>query len=302
MDMEDLFFVGKGSKKIGNHIFLVGMFVFHDGTRVPLRPRLQKNKKSAGKDYKTQNEIVADMLRGVDFAKDLIVLADSFYLSKTFTEAILEKGHHYVIAAKSNRVVVENKIERQLQAYVIEEDILSRLRKITFESLRSQGRERCKRYSACKRALTIKNLGDVAVVFSRKYRKRGAELKMFVSSLIDAPLQDLMEYYDIRWEIEVFFRELKSYLGFEACRMNSSVAHENWAILVCLGFLHLQELSQKYHAPRWKRLGLRGQPRTADYLELYSHLVQKKNIEHIFRAATTNHDRKRIVGYFAVSA
>lgn len=302
LTMEDLFFVGKGSKKIGNHIFLFGLLLLHDGTRIPLRPRLQRSRKRAKKSYKTQVKIVTEMVKTVSFVNELIVVADSYFLSKEFTDAIVDMDHHYVIASKSNRVVVEGNSERQLSDYVDEEKILSRLRKITLDGKRSRGRNRCKCYSACKRELQIRNLGDVAVVFTRKYRKRGAELKMFASDLTDASLEELVEHYDIRWEIEVFFRELKSLLGFEACRMKSSTAHENWAILVCLGFMYLQDLSQKHQTTQWERWGLRGQPRTTDYLQLHAYLVQRKNIQHVLRAGSTNHDRRRLTEYFGLSA
>ena len=300
--MEDLFFVGKGAKKTGNHIFLVALLLLHDGTRIPLRPRLQKSRKTAKKDYKTQVEIVAEMMATVSFRKGLIVVADSYFLCQKVTDAILKMGHHFVIAAKRNRVVVEGNVERQLQDYVVGENIMCRLRKVTLESSGSGGQNKSKYYSACRRELHIKNLGDVAVVFSRRYNKRGAELKMFVSDLVDASVEELVAHYDIRWEIEVFFRELKSLLGFEACRMQSSAAHENWAILVCLSFLHLQVLSQKHEGEKWPTLGYRGQPRTSDYLQLHARVVQRKNVEHLLRAGSTCHDRRRIMQHFGISA
>ena len=300
--MEDLFFVGKGAKKVGNHVFLVGLLILHDGTRIPLRPRLQKTKKTAKGNYKTQVDIVGEIVRSVSFRKGLIVVADSYFLSTKFTDIILEMGHHFVIAAKCNRVVVEGNVERQLQDYVVDENILCRLRKITLETFGSGGQHRSKYYSACKRLLHLKDLGEVAVVFSRRYKKRGAELKMFVSDLVDASVEELVEHYDLRWEIEVFFREMKSLLGFEACRMQSSAAHENWGILVCLTFLHLQGLSQKHQGERWGPRGYRGQPRMSDYLQLHSLLVQRKNVEHLLRAGATHHDRRRILQHFAIPA
>jgi len=139
------------------------------------------------------------------------------------------------------------------------------------------------------------------VVFSRRYNKRGAELKMFVSDLVDASLGELVQHYDVRWEIEVFFREMKSQLGFEACRMRSSAAHENWAILVCLTFLHLQALSHKHEQGRWGAGRVGGHPRMADYLQLHSRLVQRKNVAHLLRAGATYHDRRRILEYYAIA-
>jgi len=126
--MEDLFFVGKGAHKVGNHIFVVGLLVLHDGTRIPLRPRLQKAKKTAGKPYQTPVEIAADMVQSASFRQGLIVVADSYYLCNKVTDKILEMKHHFVIAAKSNRVVVEGRLKRQLQDYVVDENILCRLR------------------------------------------------------------------------------------------------------------------------------------------------------------------------------
>lgn len=300
--MEDLFFVGKGAKKIGNHVFLVGVLILHDGTRIPLRPRLQKTKKTAKANYKTQVDIAGEIVRSMSFRKGLIVVADSYFLSTKFTDIVLDMGHHFVIAAKCDRVVVEGNVERQLQDYVVDENILCRLRKITLETFGSGGQHRSKYYSACKRLLHLKSLGEVAVVFSRRYKKRGAELKMIVSDLVDASVEELVEHYDLRWEIEVFFREMKSLLGFEACRMQSSAAHENWGILVCLTFLHLQGLSQKHQGERWGPRGYRGQPRMSDYLQLHSWLVQRKDVEHLLRAGATYHDRRRILQHFAIPA
>ncbi len=300
--MEDLFFVGKGAKKIGNHVFLVGLLILHDGTRIPLRPRLQKTKKTAKANYKTQVDIVGEIVASVNCRKGLIVVADSYFLSTKFTDVILEMGHHFVIAAKCNRVVVEGNVERQLKDYVVDENILCRLRKITLETFGSRGQHRSKHYSACKRLLHLRDLGEVAVVFSRRYKTRGAELKMFVSDLVDASVEELVKHYDLRWEIEVFFREMKSLLGFEACRMQSCAAHENWGILVCLAFLHLQDLSHKHERRKWGAKGYRGQPRTCAYLQLHSLLVQRKNVEHLLRAGATNHDRRRIVQHFEISA
>ena len=302
MTMEDLFFVGKGAKKTGNHVFLVGLLLLHDGTRIPLRPRLQKSRKTAKKNYKTQIDIVMEMVEGVEFRKGLIVVADSYFLSKKFTDRIVDKGHHYVIAAKRDRVVVEGKARRQLQDYVVGEKIQSRLRKVTLDSFGYRGQNKTKHYSACKREVHINDLGDVAVVFSRRYKKRGAELKMFVSDLVDASLEELVQHYDLRWEIEVFFREVKSLLGFEACRMHKSVAQENWGILVCLGFLHLQALSHKHEPEKWENRRFRGQPRLSDYLLLHAMLIQRKNVEHLLRAGRTRHDRRRIMEYFAIPA
>ncbi|WP_029630090.1 transposase, partial [Zavarzinella formosa] len=61
-----------------------------------------------------------------------------------------------------------------------------------------------------------------------------------MSNRTDFRTAELVELYDLRWQIELFFKELKSTLGFAQCRLRRFEATEGWLELVLVTFLWLE--------------------------------------------------------------
>jgi hypothetical protein len=54
--------------------------------------------------------------------------------------------------------------------------------------------------------------------------------------------QDVIELYQLRWQIELFFKELKSTLGMDRYRFRKFALVETWVQLVLASFLYLEWL------------------------------------------------------------
>jgi len=53
-------------------------------------------------------------------------------------------------------------------------------------------------------------------------------------------VRDVVELYAIRWQIELFFKEIKSTLGFPQYRFQRFEAVEGWSQLALTAFLYLE--------------------------------------------------------------
>ena len=51
---------------------------------------------------------------------------------------------------------------------------------------------------------------------------------------------ELVELYDLRWQIELFFKELKSTLGLHQYRFRAFAKVESWVAICLLTFLYLE--------------------------------------------------------------
>src|SRR3989304_3891624 len=54
------------------------------------------------------------------------------------------------------------------------------------------------------------------------------------------PLREVVELYSLRWQIELFFKELKSTLGFHQYKFQRFEAVEGWMKLALTAFLYLE--------------------------------------------------------------
>src|SRR5207253_164914 len=69
------------------------------------------------------------------------------------------------------------------------------------------------------------------------------------------PARKVVEYYELRWQIEVFFRELKGQLGLQDYQGTRFDSFERYVTLVLLGYLVLE----------YQRLrGLKGQAKSEE--------------------------------------
>lgn len=273
-----LFFPGKGNR-VGNHIFVFGVLVFPDGTRLPLRPRQRKG----GKPALNQVELAAELVRSLAeilHGYSVVVVADAFFFSKKVLKAVRASGFHYVIAAKGNTVRTDKSNLESLLGNI-------RLTGSCVTLPFSRG-ERQKRFSVALRHYDLRCGGPQAVVFSRPSNKRGALVKFLVSDLLDATAADIVRLYALRWQVELFFREVKMYLGLDQYRTSGENAPENFAMLVTLAYQFLH----------WREAASDGAMTTLARIQQLADEIAADNIATIERGAITRHGRKKIRAHF----
>lgn len=271
----DLFRQGRGTR-VGQHIFVCGLLVFPDHSRLPLRPR----QKRRGKGKPTQCDLAvamiheaADLLGG----RDVVVTADAFFFCKKVLRAIRDAGFHYVLACQGNTVLCDG----------TRLDTLAKGIRLTGSCaiLPSSKGERPKRYSVARRALTLRCGGTQAVVFSRPHRTRRARMKYLVSDLMDTAVAEIVRLYALRWQIELFFRDAKVYLGLEDYRLSGPHAPENFAMRVVLTYQFLH----------WSGTAVGPPTGTLARVQALGDEVATDNVAAIVRAYLTRHGPKRLL-------
>ena len=90
----------------------------------------------------------------------------------------------------------------------------------------------------------MQSVGDVLLVFSTKRKPQdtgAAEVeKILMTNDPNWKPGEVVELYDLRWQIELFFKELKSTLGLHQYRFAQFERVEHWIELVLVSFLYLE--------------------------------------------------------------
>ena len=90
----------------------------------------------------------------------------------------------------------------------------------------------------------VHSVGAVQLVFSTKEKPQTGKpvvvQKILMSNDRQRSAAALVELYDVRWQIELFFKELKSTLGMHQYRFRDFRKVESWVALCLVTFLYLE--------------------------------------------------------------
>ena len=104
----------------------------------------------------------------------------------------------------------------------------------------------------------VHSVGEVRLLFSTAKPKLAKATPDDVKILLtnsSRSVREVIELYALRWQIELFFKELKSSLGFHQYRFQQFSAVESWVELALTAFLYLEG----YRARQLARRGLSDQ-------------------------------------------
>jgi hypothetical protein len=91
----------------------------------------------------------------------------------------------------------------------------------------------------------VHSVGEVQVVFSTRtkpIRNQPIEVqKILMTNDLRASARQIVEWYHLRWQIELFFKELKSTLGFHQYRIRKFEAVEGWDELIQVTYRYLEQ-------------------------------------------------------------
>ena len=92
--------------------------------------------------------------------------------------------------------------------------------------------------------LSVHSVGEVQVVFSttiEPQRGKAVEIqKVLITNDLTLSAAQMVELYDLRWQIELFFKELKSTLGLDHYRFRRFEKVERYVELCLLTFVFLE--------------------------------------------------------------
>jgi hypothetical protein len=111
-----------------------------------------------------------------------------------------------------------------------------------------------------------------------------------------ATARQVVEWYELRWQVELFFRELKSRMQFECYVLMKFTSVERYLDLLLMGFLLLERQRLRDLRRRGARVGaVWVQARTTDRLRMLETLCQQWNVECLQRRLGTPGGRRRVL-------
>ena len=112
-----------------------------------------------------------------------------------------------------------------------------------------------------------------------------------------ATARQVVEWYEVRWQVELFFRELKSRMQFECYVLMKFEAVERYLDLLLMGLLLLEQQRlrdmQRSGAKIWSRSWV--QARTTDRLRMLETYCQRWNVRWIEDRLRTVGGRRRLL-------
>ncbi len=101
-------------------------------------------------------------------------------------------------------------------------------------------------YYAYQEKAEVRNVGSVQLVFSTMNPKltnaTPDDVKILITNAVNMSVLEVIELYTLRWQIELFFKELKSTLGFAQYSFHDFRAVETWVKLAITAVLFLEDL------------------------------------------------------------
>ncbi len=215
---------------------------------IPLSPIAFHTKKycrTNNLEYKTENVLVIEYINNLELAdyidnhnsKEVIVLADSGYDDKRIENAIVKKKWNFIIAVNRTRSV---KSERQnantpkSKGWTHIAEFFKNQRWIKWQTVRiSTNGSKKKRMEFRIRQIIgyLRHVGRVQLICSEFKKRRNGRIKYLACNDLRVKSRQILIGYRLRWQIEIFHKEVKMFLGFEDVATKwfvSVMAHVHW--------------------------------------------------------------------------
>ena len=273
------------------HSFTFGLLITPSGYRIPFQiPHYTKEYcQQRGISHRTTAESAADLIRQLPLPEgaDVVVLGDTAYESKVVQQACNDQDYIWICPANPERVYEEPEMEgakrSKLRSRLKDWTSLSlktiRLRASTgkyakyrrLSQWRVGPRQKTRVYYAYQEKREVRNVGKVQLVFStmKPDLKKATpdDVKILLTNATTMSATEVIELYSLRWQIELFFKELKSTLGFSQYSFKDFRAVEAWVNLAITTVLYMEHRrARKMHDRRlsaerrewWRRQRLHG--------------------------------------------
>lgn len=261
------------------HSFTFGLLITPSGYRLPFQiPHYTKEYcAQRGILHRTTAESAAVLIDGLPLpeAAKVVVLGDTAYDAKVVREACDKRNYTWIFPANPERVYEGPTGKRpQLRSRLKDWTSLSlatiRLRASVgkyagyrrLSRWRVGPKQKPRVYYAYQEKLDVRSVGRVQLVFStiKPELKKATpdDVKILMTNAVNMNVSEVIELYSLRWQIELFFKEMKSTLGFSQYRFQRFEAVEAWvniaiATLLFLEHYRAQHLRDRRLSPESRR-------------------------------------------------
>jgi SRSO17 transposase len=227
----------KLQKFVHGHIALFAAICFR-GVVLPWRLHLQKPKGHPGPRYRKLTDLAAQMIREFEppAGVKVRVLFDAFYLSPVVTRACACKGCCYFSVAAKNRCFRRAGERGRGRKIGLLAPGLIRHRGRNVRMKRSRGVAKLRIVAVDGH---LSRIGRVRMVLSKRPGERWKTTVAIVSNEPGLSARQIVSIYELRWNIEVLFKELEVDLGLGDYQMLSEDGILKHLHLCCLAHLTL---------------------------------------------------------------
>jgi rhodanese-related sulfurtransferase len=216
---------------------------------IPLPPiafLTEEKCKQLGEVYKTESKRIIEYLSSIDWQEllpgvkpeEIVVLCDSGYDNKALQRFFLSQGWDFVGSLKKTRSV-----KTSTQPWASVANLFRRTRKIgSWQTVRHQAGGGKKRRECRVRTLVgyLKGVSHEVRLVSAV--KPNGERLFIACSKTQVGAGAIMRAYRFRWKIEIFHRDVKSYLGLEDAGLTKFDAIHSHVLWVYCAYLLLNEI------------------------------------------------------------
>jgi hypothetical protein len=243
------------------HSFTFGLLISPSGYRIPFQiPHYTKEYCiETGLTHQTTAEAAAQLIRDLPLpdGADVVVLADTAYDAEAVRQACQERDYLWIFPMNPERVYAGPKGQRPKVRTRLKDWTSLSLRTIrlcpstgnyaTYRRLsrwRVGPKMKSREYHAYQEIQEVQSVGRVQLVFStmKPDLKKATpdDVKILMTNATDMSLSEVLDLYSTRWQIELFFKELKSTLGFDQYRFQQFEAVEGWVKIAITTILYLE--------------------------------------------------------------
>jgi hypothetical protein len=242
------------------HCFVMGLLITPSGLRVPFARHFYTQDYCQKKriDFRTQTDLAAELIRHLPVPEGarVVVLGDTAFEAKSIRAACAARNFSWIVPVNPERVLAGEKPRPKVTSLAkgLHADQLVRLEvhptRGPYVAYRRVARCRIgpklkpRTYYVHQESRAVHSVGTVQLVFSTtKAPAPGQPVevqKILMTNEATLSVRDVVELYLLRWQIELFFKELKSTLGLCHYRFREFARVETWVTLVLATFLYLE--------------------------------------------------------------
>ncbi len=260
------------SAKKNCHLFTFALLITPSGVRIPFqRPfYTQAYCKARGLEHRSTADSAADLIDQLPLppGADVVVLGDTAYDAKVVQDACARRNYLWIVPCNPERVLAGPPGARPKVRSLLKEWSKYRLTTVRFVPCRGKyvGYRRLSRYRigpkikaqtfyVYQEIRQVHSVGKVLLLFSTKESKLKKatpdEVKILMTNATHLSVSEVVELYTLRWQIEQFFKELKSTCGFHQYKFKKFEAVEGWVELAVTTVLYLEwyRAEQLAHCP-----------------------------------------------------
>jgi Transposase DDE domain len=243
------------------HSFTMGLLITPSGIRIPFGKPYHTREycKAKGLVHRTTAEAAADLIRELPLPEEaqVIVLGDTAYDAEVVQGACRDRGYSWIVPCNPERVLDGPKGQRPKVRSLLKD--WSKWSRQTLKLAPGQGsyavyrrlsphriglKAKPRTYDVHQERQRVRSVGEVRLVFSttKKDLKTATpdDMKILMTNDQRLSVRDVIELYSLRWQIELFFKELKSTLGFHQYQFQKFEPVEGWMELALTTFLYLE--------------------------------------------------------------